>query len=295
MDAQNQLKKNVGRLIQQFGEKMGDNLPTAEQLEMYSLTLSQYQEGIALITAQLAEKEKGRLQKEEAEQEAKKKEVVNADEMEKRGIANENVMQEVAESEALSAGKVADTTPKATLTSDDLHASIHDLYMMQREKDEKDYDVQDYILQAGAPQILLPSTEEIQQYSPSFRITEMCQLLESNSLPQFVTNPLHSWLDYFLTTRGDYLLLVCSNVPIPTQQHSYPIFAFPGVTFMTEQAQENIQRPIDSSLQAGLKMPVAPPQSQPFLGLNLFDYTNVMQWPKWKALPQMTEEMLELE
>ncbi len=51
MDAQSQLIKNVSRLIQQFGEKMGDNMPTAEQLEMYSLTLSQYQEGIMLITA----------------------------------------------------------------------------------------------------------------------------------------------------------------------------------------------------------------------------------------------------
>ncbi len=43
MDTQNQLKKNVIRLMQQFGEKMGNELPTAEQLDMYSLTLPQYQ------------------------------------------------------------------------------------------------------------------------------------------------------------------------------------------------------------------------------------------------------------
>ncbi len=93
---------------------MGDNLPTAEQLEMYNLTLPQYQEGITLITAQLAEKEKARLLREEAEQETEKKEVVSADEMEKGRIANANIMQEVAKLEALSVGKVADTTPKAT-------------------------------------------------------------------------------------------------------------------------------------------------------------------------------------
>ncbi|MCP3681458.1 MAG: hypothetical protein GY861_02110, partial [bacterium] len=58
---------------------MGDNLPTAEQLEMYNLTLPQYEEGVMLITTQLAEKEKGRLQKEQAEQEARKKEIVNVD------------------------------------------------------------------------------------------------------------------------------------------------------------------------------------------------------------------------
>ncbi len=46
---------------------------------MYNLMLLQYQEGVMLITAQLAEREKARLQKEEAEQEAKKKEVMNAD------------------------------------------------------------------------------------------------------------------------------------------------------------------------------------------------------------------------
>ncbi len=240
MDAQNQLKKNVSRLIQQFGEKMGDNMPTAEQLEMYSLTLSQYQEGIMLITAQLAEKEKARLQKEVAEQKTKE-EVVKADETEKERIADENVAREVATSEASGAEIVADTTPKARMTSDDLQASLHDLFLIQREKDEKDFHVQKYVQQAGAPQILLPSSEEIQQYSLSRRISEMCRLLEAKSLSQFVTNPLQSWLDYFLTDRDNYLLFVHSNVPIPTQQHSPlatqqpdPTFVTPGLTVTAE-------------------------------------------------------------
>ncbi len=284
MDTQNLLKKSDTRLIPQFGDKIGDNSPTTEQLEMYNLTLPQYQEGVMLITAQLAEKEKGRLQKEQAEQEARQKEIVNVDDTEKDRIADEDVTHEVAKSEALDVEKVADTMPKALLTGDDLQSSLRDLYLIQREKDEKDYHVQKYIQQAGVPQILLPSSEEIQQYLPSRRITEMCRLLEANGLSQFVTNPLQSWLEYFLTARDDYLLFVRSDVPIPTQQHNYfarqqpdPTFPSSGVTFMTEQLQEYIQRPIDSSLQAGLKMLVALPQSQPFQVLNLFEYQNVTQ------------------
>ncbi len=130
----------------------------AEQLEMYSLTLPQYQEGIMLIMAQLAEKEKARLQKEAAEHETEKKEVANADDMEKGRIADEDVAHEVAKSEASGVEKVADTTSKALLTGDYLQASLHDLYLTQREKDEKDYHVQKYVHQAGAPQILLPSS-----------------------------------------------------------------------------------------------------------------------------------------
>ncbi len=91
------------------------------------------------------------------------------------------------------------TPRQRQVTGDDLHASIHDLYEIQREKDEKDCNVQKYVQQAGAPQILLPSTDQISRYSPSHRITEMCRLLEANGLTQFVTNPLQSWLDYFLT------------------------------------------------------------------------------------------------
>ncbi len=109
--------------------------------------------------AQLTEKEKARLQEEQAEQEIEKKEVVNADETEKSRIADENVAQEVAKSQVLGAEKVADTMPKSLLTGDDLHASLHDLYQIQREKDDTDYHVQKYVQQAGAPQILLPSFE----------------------------------------------------------------------------------------------------------------------------------------
>ncbi len=252
MDAQNQLKKKVVRLMQQFGEKMGNNPPTAEQLEMYNLTLPQYQEGIALITAQLAEKEQARLQQVADEEEAKRKDVVDDDEAEKRRIADENILQEVAEKETLSAEEVVETTPKASKTGDKLQTSLHNLYAIQREKDEKDYSVQCYVQQAGAPEILLPSAQEIQQYTPSFHVTELQWLLDANSLSQFLADPLQSWLDYFLVARDDYLFLVHPNVQIPTQQHDYfprqqpdpTTFIFPRLTFSAAQAEENMQRAI---------------------------------------------------
>ncbi len=171
--------------------------------------------------AQLAEKEKARLQKVAEEEEAKSKEVVNDDETENRGIANENVMQEVAKKEALGMEKVVETTPKVSPTGDNLHTSIHDLYAIQKEKNEKDYHVRNYVLQARAPEIQLLSAQEIQRYTPSVRIKELQQLLDVNSLSQFVQDPLQSWLDYFLTATDDYLLLVHPNVPIPTQQPGY--------------------------------------------------------------------------
>ncbi len=184
MDAQNQFLKKFSCLIQQYGEKIGENLPTTEQLE----------EAIMLIMAQKAEKQNAHLQKE----------CLNTGAVEKGKIADDDVMQEVARTEALGAEKVFHTTPKTLLLDDDLHAS---------NVDEQDYDVRKYLQQTGAPQILLPSPEQVQEYSPSRRISEMCRLLEANGLSRFVTNPLQSWLDYFLTARDNYLLFVRSHVP----------------------------------------------------------------------------------
>ncbi len=151
MDAQNQLKKNIIHLMQQFGEKMGNDPPMAEQLEMYGLTLPQYQEGIALIMAELAEKEKARLQRVADEQEAERKDAVDNDEAEKRGMPKQDDPKEVAGKETPSVEEAFGTTPKVPGTGDKLDTSLHDLYAIQREKNEKDYNVQRYIQQAGGP------------------------------------------------------------------------------------------------------------------------------------------------
>ncbi len=61
MDVSELLKKNVNRLLQQFGDKIGAGQPTQEHLDMFSLTLEAYQDGLLLLTADLEEKERQRM------------------------------------------------------------------------------------------------------------------------------------------------------------------------------------------------------------------------------------------
>ncbi len=62
------------------------------------------------------------------------------------------------------------------------------------------------------------------------------------------------------------------------------------------QAEENIQRAINDSLQLGQKMLAVPPSSQAFVGFHLFDHPNVnTQRQKRMAETQATKERLELE
>ncbi len=107
MDAKNQIKKNVIHLMQQFHENIGDGMPSTEQLEMYSLTLEQYQEGLALVTAELAEREKAR-----AEKEAREREVADKEKLEEQGTPTEDDPQLVAEEGSLHVEEAFETTRK---------------------------------------------------------------------------------------------------------------------------------------------------------------------------------------
>ncbi len=48
MEADEQMKKNANRLLQQFRAQIGSGPPSEEALQMYSLTMDQYRRGLRL-------------------------------------------------------------------------------------------------------------------------------------------------------------------------------------------------------------------------------------------------------
>ncbi len=164
MEANERLKKNVSRLWQQFGEKIGAGQPTKEHLEMYSLTLEGYHDGLILLAADLEEKQKQIKLAQEA-----------ADKEKLKGSGSLLDLSAGTDNRPSGAEKAHEAAPPLAVGR--LQASSKDLAAIKAEKDDEEmFGVQNYVLQAAESNRVLPSIEEIGMYTLNHKLAELQRL-----------------------------------------------------------------------------------------------------------------------
>ncbi len=108
-------------------------------------------------------------------------------------------------------------TAKKVLAGEKSMATLSNLYMLNRQRDDEKHNVRHYITRAASMTMTLPIVEEIESYKPAYRIAELRHLLGTNELFQFLADPLPSWLKYFCMTKEEYLQTVAADTAIHTR------------------------------------------------------------------------------
>ncbi len=176
MDPVEQLKQKVSRLLMQFVQ--GQTEPSAESLEIYQITQEQFREGLLLLQEDVVRKKQQQevqtLADASDNEAAKDKVGVSCEEDAKKPEAGTGRAEEIASDQREEAAK-------KVLAGEKSMATLHDLYVLKRQKEDEMHNVCHYITRAANAASVLLNIEEIHSYMPAYRIAELCRLLGMNA------------------------------------------------------------------------------------------------------------------